>query len=159
MFIQNSVNIELRVFWAAWELIFYNYLLHKLISAFVWWFTGLVLIRVDISYGDLLSGHCYGSVNQCMQTGWIPVLPRRSIGVYKEIPRFFQNCILLNHTMKKKIGDCSVIDNSKGYLSIKTLSQLDQIWGSWNMGESPWSWRIFAHFLPPVSSPIVNRIH
>jgi hypothetical protein len=63
------MNIELRVFWAARELIFYNYLLHKLISAFVWRFTGLVLIRDDISYGDLLGGHCYGSVNHGMQTG------------------------------------------------------------------------------------------
>jgi len=79
MFIQNLMNIELRVFWAARELIFYNYFLHKLISTFVWRFTGLVLIRDDIAYGGLLGGHCYGRVNHRMQTGRDS---RRSAGVH-----------------------------------------------------------------------------
>jgi len=42
-------------------------------------------------------------------------------------PAIFSKLQITEPHDEKKIGDCSVIDNSKGYLSIKTLSQLDQI--------------------------------
>jgi hypothetical protein len=60
---------------------------------------------------------------------------------YKGMARYGCRCFSkLQFTQQhnwEKIGDCSLIDNSKGYMLIKKFSQSDKIWRSWKYeGES-----------------------
>lgn len=95
----------------------------------LWW--NLMMFH---SYGVDSFSHLSFNVNV-----GIPCKPH--ILAYKGMARYGCRCFSkLQFTQQhnwEKVGDCSLIDNSKGYMLIKKFSQSDKIWGSWKYeGES-----------------------